>query len=69
MKLYKVMGGIGALAVLLLLLSYPFRNDEHGVKWILGGIGWIGFMLCVLALIAIALGALGRSVYRKVTVG
>jgi len=64
-KLYKTMGGIAVLAVALLFLSYPFRDDEHGVKWILGGIGWFGFFLCMLALIVLGLFALGRGIYRR----
>lgn len=65
MKIYKAMGGVGVLAAVLLAGSYPFRNDEHGARWILGGIGWFGFLLCVLALIVLALVALGRSVFRR----
>lgn len=68
MKLYKAMGGIGALAVALLLLSYPFRNDEHGIRWILGGIGWFGFLACVLALVVLALVALGRGIRNRTSV-
>ena len=67
MKIYKTMGGIAVLAAVLLLVSYPFRNDEHGVKWVLGGIGWFGFLLCALALIVVALVALGRGIYRRTT--
>jgi hypothetical protein len=65
MRLYKTMGGIGVLAVALLALGYPFRDDDHGVRWILGGIGWFGFLLCMLALVVLALYALGRGVYRR----
>jgi hypothetical protein len=65
MKLYKAMGGIGALAVVLLLVGYPFQNDEHGVRWVIGGIGWFGFLLCVVALIALGLYALGRGIFRR----
>ncbi|HVU79379.1 MAG TPA: hypothetical protein VHC67_17530 [Gaiellaceae bacterium] len=68
MKLYKTMGGIGALAVALLLVSYPFRDDEHGARWIIGGIGWFGFLLCVLALIVLALVALGRGIKNRTSV-
>jgi hypothetical protein len=64
-KIYKVMGAIAVLAALLLAEGYPFRNDEHGVKWVLGGIGWFGFLLCSVALIVLALVALGRGVYRR----
>jgi hypothetical protein len=65
MKIYKAMAAIAVLAVLLLAEGYPFRNDEHGVKWILGGIGWFGFLLCVVALIVLALVALGRSIRHR----
>ena len=65
MRLYKTMGGVAALAVLLLLLGYPFRNDDHGIRWILGGIGWFGFLACVVVLIVLALFALGRGVFRR----
>ncbi len=65
MRLYKAMGATGILAVALLALGYPFRNDDHGVRWILGGIGWFGFLLCALALVVLALAALGRSLYRR----
>ena len=65
MRVYKAMGGIAALGAVLLAVSYPFRNDEHGARWIVGGIGWFGFLLCVLALIALALFALGRGIFRR----
>ncbi len=67
MTLYKTMSGIGVLGACLLGLSYPFRNDEHGFRWILGGIGWFGFMACVLALIVLALVALGRTIRHRTT--
>jgi hypothetical protein len=67
MKLYKTMSGIGVLAACLLGLSYPFRSSHHGAGWILGGVGWFGFWLCVLSLIVLALLALGRSIRRRTT--
>jgi len=67
MKLYKTMGAVTVLGACLLLFSYPFRNDEHGVRWVLGGIGWIGFLLSALTLILLALAAAGRLVYRRLT--
>jgi hypothetical protein len=63
--LYKTMIGTAGLGAMLLALSAVFENDEHGIKWVLGGIGWFGFMICVLALILLALVALGRSVLRR----
>lgn len=67
MTIYKTMAGVGVLGACLLAFSYPFRNDEHGVGWALGGIGWFGFLACVLALIVLALVALGRGVRRRST--
>ena len=63
--LYKTMIGTAGLGAVLLAMSAVFQNDDHGVKWVLGGVGWFGFMLCVLALIVLALVALGRSVLRR----
>jgi hypothetical protein len=63
----KAMLGTAVLGAVLLAVSYPFRDDEHGVRWVLGGIGWFGFLLCMLALIVLALVALGRSVFRRAT--
>ena len=67
MKLYKVMGGVAAVGACLLILSYPFRNDDHGVRWVLGGIGWFGFLLCVLTVIVMSLVALARTIRRRVS--
>jgi multisubunit Na+/H+ antiporter MnhB subunit len=68
MKLYKTMGTIAVLAIVLLFGSYPFRNDEHGVRWVLGGIGWFGFLACALALVALALVALARGLRGRTAV-
>jgi len=65
MKIYRAMGGIGALGLALLALGYPFRNDSHGVKWVIGGVGWFGFLACAVVLIVLALAALGRTVFRR----
>jgi hypothetical protein len=61
----KTMLGTAVLGAVLLAAGYPFRDDGHGVRWVLGGIGWFGFLLCMLALIVLALVALGRSVFRR----
>jgi hypothetical protein len=61
----KAMLATAVVGAVLLAASYPFRDDEHGVRWVLGGIGWFGFLLCMLVLIALALVALGRSVFRR----
>lgn len=64
--LYKAMIGIAILAVPLLAMSGVWDN-AHGVTGVLGGIGWFGFLLCVLALIVLTLYALGRGIYRRTT--
>ncbi len=63
--LYRTMIGTAGLGAVLLAISAVFKNDEHGIKSVLGGIGWFGFTICVLALIVLALVALGRSVLRR----
>ena len=49
-----------ALAIVLLILSGVFKNS-HGFKGVLGGIGWFGFLLCVLTLIVWGIWAFVRS--------
>jgi hypothetical protein len=66
--LYKAMIAVAALGVGLFTLSGILRNADGGVTGVLGGIGWFGFLACVLGLIALALVALGRSVLRRATV-
>ena len=67
MNLYKVMGSIFGVAVVLFVLSGVFKDDDHGVKWVLGGIGWFGFLLCALVLIVLALVALARNIRSRRT--
>ena len=62
--LYKVMIGVAALAVPLLVMSGVWDN-AHGFMGVLGGIGWFGFLVCVLTLIVLVLYALGRSLFRR----
>jgi hypothetical protein len=62
--LYKLMIAIAVIAVPLFVLGGVFA-DAHGFTGVLGGIGWFGFLLCVVALIVLALAALGRGVYRR----
>jgi hypothetical protein len=65
MKLvYKTMIGIAVAGAGLFALSGVFDN-AHGFEGVLGGIGWFGFLFCVLALIVLALATLGRSVFRR----
>lgn len=62
--LYKTMIGIAVLGVPLLVMSGVW-DSAHGFKGVLGGIGWFGFLLCVLALIVLVVYALGRGIYRR----
>lgn len=56
-------GGAAALvvlAVVLFVLAGVFK-DSHGFEGVLGGIGWFGFLLCVLLLIVWGVVALVQS--------
>jgi hypothetical protein len=58
--IYKTMAGLFVLDIGLLVLSGvpAFRNAKHGVKDVLGGIGWFGFLLTTLVLVVLAVTAL-----------
>ena len=62
--LYKSMIGIAVLGAVLFAVGGIWA-DAHGFTGVLGGIGWFGFLLCVLALIVLAVSALGRGIYRR----
>ena len=64
-SIYKAMLAVAALGAVLFALGGVFRNAKHGVEWVVGGVGWFGFLLCVLTLIVLALFALGRTVLRR----
>jgi hypothetical protein len=48
------------LAVVLFIMSGVFK-DSHGFEGVLGGIGWFGFLLCMLVLIVWGIVAFIRS--------
>jgi uncharacterized membrane protein len=52
-------GAIVAVAVVLFILSGVF-SDSHGFWGVVGGIGWFGWMICVLGLIIWGIVALVR---------
>lgn len=57
-----------AAGIALFVLAAVFDNDpQANWKDILAGIGWFGFLLCVLLLILIAVGWLVHGRRRKVT--
>jgi hypothetical protein len=66
MTLYKAMAAIAVLGAVLLVLGGVLKHAKHGVGWVLGGVGWFGFLACVLALVVLALVALVRGARRKV---
>jgi hypothetical protein len=41
------------LGAILCALSYVFQDDDHGVAAVLGGIGWFGFLLCLLVVLVL----------------
>jgi hypothetical protein len=41
------------VGVVLFILAWAFSDADHGIKYVLGGIGWFGFWICVLAMIVI----------------
>jgi hypothetical protein len=43
------------VALFALAGASPFKHAHHGIKWVIGGIGWIGGLACTLVLIALAL--------------
>ena len=60
--IYKLMGTLFVLDICLIVLSGvpAFKDATHGYKWVLGGIGWFGFILTTLGLIVLAVTALLR---------
>ena len=52
-------GAVLALAVVLFILSGVFQ-DSHGFWGVVGGIGWFGWMVCVLFLLIWGIVALVR---------
>jgi hypothetical protein len=58
-NIYKLLGGIFALAIVLFGLGGIFK-DADGVGGVIGGIGWFGFLLCVPVLVVLAVLALTR---------
>jgi uncharacterized membrane protein YbhN (UPF0104 family) len=45
--------GVIVLGALLFVLAGIFQDDDHGVAAVLGGIGWFGFLICVLVTIVL----------------
>lgn len=60
--IYKTMAGLFVLDICLLVLSGipAFKNAKHGVKDVIGGVGWFGFELTTLVLVILAVTTLVR---------
>ena len=59
-----VLVGLGAA---LFVVSGIFKNDDDGWRWIAGGIGWFGFLICVLSVLVLGVVAFRRR-HRPTTV-
>ena len=52
-----VLVGLGAA---LFVVSGIFKDDTDGWRWIAGGIGWFGFLICVLSVVVLGVVAFRR---------
>ena len=64
---YTTLAALFALDVALFALAGipAFKNAHHGVRYVLGGIGWFGGLACTLLLIVLALATLTRNLRRR----
>lgn len=63
-SLGRLAGIVLALTVVAFGISGIFRNADHGAGLVLGDIGWYGFLLGLIALVAIGVVALVRGTRR-----
>lgn len=56
MNRYKLLPALFALDIgLFVLAGIPaFKHAHHGAKWVIGGVGWFGGLLCALVLVVLA---------------
>ena len=68
-KTKRILVGLFALDVCLFALSGipAFRNAKHGIKDVIGGIGWFGFLLTLLVTIVYSIVLLVRTMRRRGT--
>jgi hypothetical protein len=54
---YLQLGALLALGIVLFGISgiSRFKNATHGVDWVIGGIGWFGGCLCILAFLGLTI--------------
>jgi len=58
----------GAAAVVLFALAAVFADEDHGVKSVLGAIGWFGFWACLLVMVVLSVVTLVRLMRRASSV-
>jgi hypothetical protein len=64
MSLRKLSLADAALAIVLFVLAGVFADEDHGVKWVLGAIGWYGFWVCLLVMLVLSVATLVRLLRR-----
>jgi len=60
-NLPKKIVGLVVLGAAPFAVSGIFKNDDEGWRWIVGGIGWFGFLICVLSVLVLGVVAFRRS--------
>jgi hypothetical protein len=58
-RIYRLIGTLFVLDICLFVLGGVFA-DSHGVRGVIGGIGWFGFLLTTVLLIVLAVTVLVR---------
>jgi len=64
LSLRKLALGDAAVAILLFVLAALFADADSGVTSVLGAIGWFGFWLCLLVMLALSVVTLVRLLRR-----
>ena len=64
LSLRKIALADAGVAILLFVLAALFADAESGVTAVLGAIGWFGFWLCLLVMVALSVVTLVRLLRR-----
>ena len=67
MSLRKLALADAAVAILLFALAGLFSDEDDGVKSVLGAIGWFGFWICLLVMLALSVVTFVRLLRRTST--
>lgn len=57
---YRLIGALFVLDICLFVLGGVFA-DSHGIRGVIGGIGWFGFLLTTVVLIVLSVTVLVRK--------